>query len=107
MMENRTREVESEIFTPSPSDVQDLLAAIAKIEMKEQTQTILEYLTVKDNVYQPDFPLIQEKWHLSKVLNSVANLYISKMNYKVIATMLQIDNKAKMIELIIALNADV
>jgi hypothetical protein len=52
-MQKRTRVVEGPIFTPSKSDVQDLLAAIAKIKRKEQTQVVSQRLTPKDEHHEP------------------------------------------------------
>ena len=106
-MQSLTREVEGPIFTPSQSDIQELLAAIAKIEKKEQLQVASQRLTVKDEVHQPHFSSTRGKWRLSKVLDSLANLCVSKTNHEVIATALRVDKKAQSVQMIIASNTDV
>src|SRR6266516_4913363 len=97
-----TRKAKGPIFKPSPLDIQYLLAAIAKIETKEQTQVTLERLTPKEETFQPDFSPTR-----AKVLDSLANLCVSKTSHEVIATAVRVDNKAESIELIIASNTDV
>ena len=106
-MKNRTRVVKGLIFTPSQSDVQDLLAAIAEIERKEQTQVASERLTLKDEGHQPRSSPTQQNRRLSKALNSLANLCVSEVKHEVIATALRVDYKAGSIELIMASNTDV
>ena len=107
-MKNRTRVVEGPLFKPSQSDVQDLLAAISKIERKVQTQAALQRRTPEeDRDPQPLFSPTRENWRLSKVLDSLANLCVSKANHEVIATAIRLDHNARFIELIIASNTDV
>ena len=106
-MKNRTRVVEGPIFTPSQSDVHDLLAAIAKIERKEQTHVASQRLTPKDDDHQPSSSPTRQNWRLSKVLDSLANLCVSEANHEVIATALRVDYRAGSIELIIASNTGV
>jgi hypothetical protein len=106
-MKSHTRVVEGSIFTPSQSDVQDLLAAITKIEKKEQTQVVSERLTRKDEHHEPRSSPTRQGWRLSKVLDSLANLCVSETNHEVIATALRVDYQAGSIELIIASNTNV
>ena len=102
-----TKEVKGSIFTPSQSDVHDLIAAIAKIEKKEQSHIASDRLTPKDMVHQPVYSQTRENWRLSKVLDSIANLCVSETNHEVIATALRVHDKAQTIELIIASNTDI
>ena len=106
-MKNRTREAEGPIFTPSPSDVQDLIAAIAKIERKERTQAASLPLTPKDESPPPRSSPTRQNWRLSKTLDSLANLCVSETNHEVIATALRVNDNARSIELIIASNTNV
>jgi len=69
-------------FTPKPSDVQELIAAITKIEQKEASHV--------DELHQPGFSPTREIWRLSKVLDSIANLCVSETNHEVIATALRV-----------------
>ena len=92
-----TREVNRPIFTPSLSDVHELIAAIAKIETKEQ----------KDKDHQPSSSPARNYRRLSKVLDSIANLCVSETHHEVIATAFRVHNKAESIELIIASNTNI
>src|SRR6266516_6594660 len=92
-MKSRTRVVKGPIFTPSQSDVQDLLAAIAKIERKEQVQVASQRLTPKNEHHEPRSSPTRQRWRLSKVLDSLANLCVSETNHEVIATALRVDYK--------------
>jgi len=102
-----TREVEFRNFTPSQSDVQNLIAAIAKIEKKERTYVTSDRRTEKDEANPPAFSPTRKHWRLSKVLDSIANLCVSETKHEVIATALRVHNKAELIELIIASNDNV
>jgi len=102
-----TREVERRDFTPSQSDVHELIAAIAKIEKQELAHVPSDRLTPKDEVHQPAYSPTREDWRLSKVLDSIANLCVSETNHEVIATALRVHNEAKSIELIIASNTNI
>jgi hypothetical protein len=93
-MQKRTRVVEGPTSMPSQLDVQDLLAAIAKIERKEQTQVASQRLTPKDESHKPRSSPTRRRLRLSKVLDSLANLCISETNHEVIATALRIKYKA-------------
>ena len=97
-----TREVEFRHFTPSQSDVQNLIAAIAKIEKKERTYVTSDRRTEKDEANPPASSPTRKDWRLSKVLDSIANLCVSETKHEVIATALRVHNKAELIELIIA-----
>jgi hypothetical protein len=99
VIRGRTGVVEGPEFIPSQSDVQNLLAAIFKIETKEKTP--------KDEGYQPKYSPTRKNWRLSKVLDSLANLCVSKTKHEVISIALQVDDKANKIELIIASNTNV
>jgi hypothetical protein len=103
-MKSRTRRVEGPNFTPSQSDVQDLLAAIAQIERKQQTQVTSQRLTPKDENHEPRSSPTRG---VSKVLDSLANLCVSKENREVIATALRVNYKAGSIELLITSNTNV
>jgi hypothetical protein len=105
-MKDHTRVAKGPLFTPSPSDVENLLAAIAKIENKEQTQATARHLTPKDGNLADFFPTRRD-WRLAKTLDSLANLCVSKLDHEVIATALRVHYKARLIELIIASNNDV
>jgi hypothetical protein len=95
------------MFRPSQSDVHDLLAAIAKIERREQMQITSQRLTPKDQSHEPNSSPTRQPWRLSKVLDSLANLCVSETNHEVIATALRVDYKAESIELMIASNTNV
>jgi len=102
-----TREAKHPNFTPSESDVHELIAAIAKIEKKEQSHVASDRLTPQDEDNQPASSPTRENWRLSKVLDSIANLCVSETNHEVIATALRIHNNTQLIELIIASNTNV
>ena len=104
---NGTREVQGPDFTLGPSDVQELIAAITKIEQREKLLVASERRTPKDEIHQPACSSTRENWRFSKVLDSIANLSVSGTNHEVIATALRVDDKARSIELIIASNYDV
>jgi OTT_1508-like deaminase len=102
-----TRRVIGSSFTPSQLDVQNLLAAISKIERKERSQVALQRLTPRDEGNPPHFSPTQQHWRLAKSLDSLANLCVSETNHEVIATALRVDYKAESIELIVASNTNV
>jgi len=102
-----TREVKGPMFAPGPSDVQELIAAIAKIEQKEKLLVASDRLTSKDERHQPACSPTRENWRLSKVLDSIANLCVSETNHEVIATALRVDDNAQSIEVIVASNYEV
>ena len=106
-MQKRTRVAEGPVFTPSRSDVQDLLAAIAKLERKEKTQVVSQRQTPKDEDHRPHSSPTGQNWRLAKVLDSLANLCVSETNHEVIATALRVDYKKRSIELIVASNTEV
>ena len=104
-----TREVKGVDFRPGPSDVQELIAAITKIEQKEQSLVASGRRTPKDEIqiHEPACSPTRENWRLSKVLDSIANLSVSGTNHEVIATALRVDDKTRSIELIVASNYNV
>ena len=106
-MQSQTIQANDPLFVPSELDVQTLLAAISKIEKKEQVQVASQRLTPKDESRPPNFSPTRGNGRLSKVLDSLANLCVSQTQHEVIATALRVDNKAQSIELIIASNTDV
>ena len=105
--QRRTRRVIGPSFTPSQLDVQNLLAAISKIERKEKSQVALQRLTPRDEGNPPRFSPRRQHWRLAKSLDSLANLCVSETNHEVIATALRVDYKAESIELIVASNTNV
>jgi len=95
-MPSGTREVKGPPFTPKPSDVQELIAAITKIEQKEASHVVNQasLRPGKFGVYQ-------------RYLTPSLIFACPKRNHEVIATALRVDNKAQSIELIIASNTNV
>ena len=106
-MNKPTRVATGPDFTPSPSDAQNLLAAIAKIEKKVRIQVAPQFLTPNDKRNEPYFSPTRQNWRLSKVLDSLANLCVFEPDHEVIATALRVDDNAGSVELIIASNTDV
>ncbi|KAJ9350539.1 hypothetical protein DTO027B9_6931 [Paecilomyces variotii] len=107
-MEINTRSAQHVPGSIEPVDVQNLLAAIAKLEGRNKLQiaaerTIKAYPELSNPLYSPtSYP-----WRVARVLDSLSSLLVSKPSREVIATALRVDKTEETIEFFLAANDDV
>jgi hypothetical protein len=97
------REARTTTALLSPDHIQGLLAAINKIEKRDQSQLV-----------PPDYSKaspLNAPTHLARrvaeVLDALAFLLVSRAKHEVIATALRVDNQNQTVEVMVAANADV
>ncbi|KAL2216256.1 hypothetical protein M432DRAFT_623574 [Thermoascus aurantiacus ATCC 26904] len=117
--ERRTREASAHASSAAPSaaDIHDLLAAITMLEKKRDsclrrqvpaTRPATEYKNKSCQSSKRSLPgICHYPRHITKILDALARLCVSRAKREVIATALRVDPQARSVELIVAANGDV
>lgn len=115
----RTREASAHASSAAPSaaDIHDLLAAITMLEKKRDsclrrqvpaTRPATEYKNKSCQSSKRSLPgICHYPRHITKILDALARLCVSRAKHEVIATALRVDPQARSVELIVAANGDV
>ncbi|KAK2813013.1 hypothetical protein FQN50_001035 [Emmonsiellopsis sp. PD_5] len=103
--EKRTRRPQPFFGPIEPADIQNLLAAINKLECRDKAQIPAD-CSIQGEA-EPQFSPTPQPRRLGRVLDSLAALLVSKPKDEVFAVALRPDIKARTIEFIVSSNGDV
>ncbi|KKZ65330.1 hypothetical protein EMCG_08846 [[Emmonsia] crescens] len=89
------------------SDIQNLIAAIGKLEKRDRAQLPSNRSTCNTTDEPPLSSPTRVPWRLTKLLDSLAGLLVSNANHEVIATALRVDTRTHKITIMISSNTTV
>ncbi|KAK2794368.1 hypothetical protein FQN52_008727 [Onygenales sp. PD_12] len=103
--EKRTRRPQVFLGPIEPTDIQNLLAAINKLECRDKAEVSADR-SIQGEA-EPQFSPTPQPRRLARVLDSLAALLVSKAKDEVVAVALRPDIKGETIEFIVSTNGDV
>lgn len=89
------------------SDIQNLIAAIGKLEKRDRAQLPSNRSTRNTTDKPPASSPTRVPWRLTKLLDSLAGLLVSNANHEVIATALRVDTRTQKITIMLSSNTTV
>ncbi|KAK2790252.1 hypothetical protein FQN53_000018 [Emmonsiellopsis sp. PD_33] len=89
------------------ADIQNLIAAIGKLEKRDRAQLPSNRSTRETTDQPPLSSPTRVPWRLAKLLDSLAGLLVSNANHEVIATALRVDTTAEKITIMTSSNTTI